>query len=152
MSHGNIKEQKDVANLDKGKEAGWDMAKLDEEKAAEESKNAGAKPAGKRAFGEGTSWAKPSFGRRAPAAKFGGGDFAALDELDDEDSGKKKDTTAKAEAKAEDKEEKKSGPVKPTFRGRMNLTKTGGSAQNDQPGEGVGKAYDFKVHHATPGE
>jgi hypothetical protein len=109
MSHGNIKEQKDVANLDKGKEAGWDMAKLDEEKAAEESKNAGAKPAGKRAFGEGTSWAKPSFGRRAPAAKFGGGDFAALDELDDEDSVRKR--TPRQKQKPKPKIKKRRNPA-----------------------------------------
>lgn len=154
MSHGNIKEQKDVANLNKGKEAGWDMAKLDEEKAAEESKAGGkAAPAGKKAFGDGTTWSRPTFGRKAPAGtKFGGGDFAALDELDDEDSGKKKDSKAKPETKTEEKEEKKSAPVKPTFRGRMNLTKTGGGGQDDQPGAGVGKAYDFQVHHATPGE
>ena len=58
MSYDNIKEHRDVANLNKGKESGWDMAKLDEEK-AEESKNAGAKAqstGAKRAFGEGTSW------------------------------------------------------------------------------------------------
>ena len=152
MRHGNIKEQKDVANLNKGKEAGWDMAKLDEEKAAEESKAGAKAPAGKKAFGEGTTWQRPTFGRKAPtgSTKFGGGDFAALDELDDEDSGKKKNTAAKPEAKTEVREEKKSAPVKPTFRGRMNLTKTGGGGQDDQAG--VGKAYDFQVHHATPGD
>jgi len=154
MSYGNVKEQRDVANLNKGNEAGWDMAKLDEEK-AEESKTAGAKAgAGSKkgaAFGEGTSWSKPSFGRKAPpgGTKFGKDDFAALDDLDDEDSGKKKDTKTRAEgggqansgAQREEKEEKR--PVKPTFRGRMNLTKTGGGGQEDQVG--AGKAYDFGV-------
>merc|ERR1712166_1071926 len=124
MSYGNVKEQRDVANLNKGNEAGWDMAKLDEEK-AEESKTAGAKAGAgvKRqgaAFGEGTSWSKPSFGRKAPpgGTKFGKDDFAALDDLDDEDSGKKKDTKTRAEgggqansgAQREEKEEKR--PVK----------------------------------------
>ena len=42
MSHGNIKEYKDVAK-DKSKESGWDMAKLDEEKAVEESKTTDTK-------------------------------------------------------------------------------------------------------------
>jgi len=131
------------------------MAKLDEEKAAEEAKNAGAKPSEKKGFGEGTTFSRPTFGRKAPragaGAKFGGGDFVALDELDDEDSGKKKDSKAKAESRAEEREEKKTGPVKPTFRGRMNLTKTGASGQ-DNENAGVGKSYDFQVHHATPGE
>jgi len=103
MRHGNIKEQKDIANLNKGKEAGWDMAKLDEEKAAEESKTGAKATAGKKAFGDATTWKKPTFGRKAPTGgtKFGGGDFAALDELDDEDNGKKKDTRAKPEARTE---------------------------------------------------
>lgn len=151
VHHGNIKEQKDVANLNKGKDAEWDMAKLDGEN-AEESKNAGAKTE-KKGFGEGTTFSKPTFGRKAPrgGAKFGGGDFAALDELDDEDSGKGKDSKGKSESKAEENKEEKTGPVKPTFRGRMNLSKTGASGQENE-NAGVGKTYDFQVHHATPGE
>lgn len=107
MSYDNIKEHRDIANLNKGKDQGWDMAQLDEER-AEEHKITSSKTqsAGeKKAFGDNTSFSRPTFGRKPPVGgtKFGKDDFAALDDLDNEDSGKK--TVAK--------ETKPSGP--PSF-------------------------------------
>lgn len=100
------------------------------------------------AFGEGASFGRPTFGGRKVVSKenggkFAGGDFSAgLDDLDNAPKNTSSNKTAPVEeAKAESK-----GPVKPTFRGRMNLT-GGPSANADN--SGVKTNYDFGVVYST---
>ena len=122
---------------------GYGLNETKEEKKAEkaEPKKAGG------AFGEGASFGRPTFGGRkkvtADGGKFAGGDFSAgLDDLDNAPKNTSSQKTAQVEeAKAESK-----GPVKPTFRGRMNLT-GGPSANADN--SGVKTNYDFGVVYST---
>lgn len=55
---------------------------------------------------------------------------------------------------SEEQKEARPAAVKPTFKGKLNLTKTGGGGTNDEGNEGVVKSYDFGVTYksATTGE
>jgi len=109
-------------------------------------------------------FSRPKFNRKAPG-KFGGGDFEqGLDDLEDDGSLKKKDGRKPAEGgqkefvnlgssarpardQEEEKTEKRVPGVKPTFKGKLNLTRTGAGA--DEKNEGVAKTYDFGVVFKT---
>lgn len=102
------------------------------------------------------SFSRPTFTKKN---KIGGrGDFdAGLDDLED-DGQPKKDWRNKPSGgdgqrefvnlgstarTGEQREESKREAVKPTFKGRMNLAKTGG--QPDEENQGVVKDYDFRA-------
>ena len=73
-------------------------------------------------------------------------DFSAgLDDLDDDDNKKKGGKEQIQAAQEEEKDDKK--PVKPTFKGRMNLKGTGDT--NDGENAGVVKDYDFGLKFKT---
>lgn len=110
-----------------------------------------------RKFGEGgMTFSKPSFSRKGE--KIGNkGDFdAGLDDLDNDGVTKKDMKKNKFEGQREfvnlgsaarggdreREEEPKERPVKPTFRGKLNLNKTG--SQPDEQNQGVVKDYDFR--------
>lgn len=117
------------------------------------------KQAGKK-FGEGEmKFSRPTF-RNKKAGQFGNkGDFEdGLDELDEDGKkdSKKNDgqrdfvnlgSSAKAGHDKEEQKERKEG-VKPTFKGKLNLSKTGG--QPDEQNQGVVKDYDFRNVYKQP--
>lgn len=85
---------------------------------------------------------KPTFSNRtrAPKTQFASAnDFGGLDELDDEGNEKKpkkndkRATGAADDSKAEEEKSnsKPAEPVKPKFRGKLNLTRTGDGAEPD---------------------
>lgn len=92
MSYGNIKENKDIASSNKNKtdeKLGYGLDEGQEEAKVNKADAKAANAAPKKGFGEGITFAKPSFGRRRPAAggggKFGNDDFKeGLDDIDDE--------------------------------------------------------------------
>jgi len=156
LAYGTIKENKDVS----GKQ-GEDKSKLGfgfEEQAL--TKEEVPKDKGpKRGFDGNMTFTRPTFKRKAPG-KFGGEDFKeGLDDIDDEGNVKKQDNKrtradmggqlgSSARPRDEEaKEEKRVPGVKPTFKGRMNLTKTG--ANKEEASEGVSKTYDFGVVFKT---
>lgn len=104
---------------------------------------------------------KPTFSNRnrAPKTQFAAAnDFGGLDELEDEGNEKKpkkndkRATGAADDSKAEEEKSnsKPAEPVKPKFRGKLNLTKTGDGAEQDA---GAGKAastnYGFEVKYKS---
>jgi len=156
MSYGNIKENKDIAsanNKNKDEKLGYGLDEGQEEskvsKADGKAKTAGNVP--KKAFGEGITFSKPSFGRRKPAAgnggKFGNDDFKeGLDDIDDEGQLKKKESKSRADGGQREfvnlgsqprgpreAEEKRAPAEKPRFRGKLNLTR---AADNEEENTG----------------
>lgn len=133
---------------------------FEEDKAQEDKPK---KAQGKK-FGEsGMEFTRPKKFISRKAGQFGGNDFSeGLDTLEEDGSSKKKDIRPKgdghrefvnlgSQAKTGQEEEQKTTKkeaVKPTFRGKLNLTKTGGNI--DEKNEGVVKDYSFQNVYKTP--
>jgi len=161
----NIKENKDTNTKeedDKKKGFGFEEEKKDETSAGKEKQA--------KKFGDGpmTFSRPPKFNSKKPG-KFGDGDFDSLDNLDKpgdsksknaptNDSGQKEFIHLGAQSKSEYKDgvpnllKEKShvdGEKPKKFSGRMNLSKTGSQA-HEENSEGVTKDYSFGVVYKTP--
>ena len=155
----NIKENKDVDGGKLGEEKKKGFGYEDEQAHAVDKKGFERK----QPTGGAISFGKPKFGNKKLANKMGFED--ALDDLDDD--GQKKEgrrapagiegqkefvnlgsqaKPAHGHDKEKEREEKKEA-VKPTFKGKLNLTKTGGQPDDNQ---GVVKDYDFKTVYKRP--
>jgi hypothetical protein len=155
MSYGNIKEKKDVASNEKQEEAetqgyGFENSSSVPSSSAPQKK----KDASEITFGGG----RPKFGRKAKG-QFGNEFSEGLDDIDDDGNikNKPKKELSKAEGNQRDfvnlgskarvggkqedeKVESKPTGVKPTFKGKLNLTK------GDQEGDfGPVKTYDYSA-------
>jgi len=153
INYANIKENAQVSAAAGGDEKKHGFGYDDDESAPEKNQSK-EKKAG---FGQGVQFGKPKFGANKKQGKFGKGDFdAGLDDLDDEGGSAKKEqpkaeggrefislgSSAKGAQKPAEEAKEKSEAVKPTFKGKLNLTRTGdGDQQHDQ---GVVKTYDFR--------
>jgi len=113
---------------------------------------------------------KPKFGRKKAPTKFGDSFKVGLDDIEDEGNAMASEPSKASSGTAADghrefinlssgartgmaggyREEHKDtlarpAAVKPTFRGKLNLTKMGGGGNNEEKNEGVVKTYDFGV-------
>ena len=88
----------------------------------------------------------PKFSNKKPG-KFADGEFASLDQLDENPSQTKQAETSKKESVPE---EEKKEPRKPTFKGRMNLAGTGAQKTDSNEGIGANTNYDFGVVYKQP--
>jgi hypothetical protein len=163
LNYANIKETKDVAGNKAGEEKKLGFGFEEDKAAQQEDKPKEKKPV---RFGD----APISFGGGRPqkfinkktGGKLGEGFEEGLDDIDDDGKVKKREqkrfvqqhdgqkefvhlgSSAKtAGDREEEKTEHRAPGVKPTFKGKLNLTKTG--AQTEEKAEGVSKAYDFGV-------
>lgn len=180
MSYGNIKEKKDIATNEKQTASekqgyGFDTSAnpIMRNKGGAEVKE--KKDASEITFGG----SRPKFGRKVNKGQFGAEFSEGLDDIDDDGNIKNKpkkefsraeggqggqrefvNLGSKARVGGRPEEEKEPAPlskatgIKPTFRGKLNLTKTGAGAE-EEGDFGVKVNYDFAVSYKTafvPGE
>jgi len=159
----NIKEGKDVSNAHGEETKKNDPYGLEEKKEAAAGAGAKAKGPPRKTADQISFAGKPTFSRGQRGAKpqfAAADDFAGLDELDDEGNERKtkkneKKATAAADDSKRDAEEEKSNnqeskkPVKPTFRGKLNLTKTGDGGEERDANKASSTNYGFAVKYKS---
>lgn len=170
LSYGNIKERKEIVSAKAGEESATAGYGFESSTATKATAGADASKAAKQkktasdiTFGG----ARPTFSKGLNKGKFGGEFSEGLDDLDADGNAKKKTQnrvgessgsaaaggarefinlgggTRARDALEENKEPAKPTGVKPTFKGRMNLTKTGGNQKDES--SGVVTSYGFSV-------
>lgn len=172
INYGNIKEKKDIATNEKQEETEKQGYGFDTTAAAVSANQKGGeikrekKDASEITFGG----SRPKFGRKVDKGKFGAEFSEGLDDIDDDGNIKNKpkknefaradggqrefiNLGSKARVGGHQEEEKSFEPlskatgIKPTFRGKLNLNKTGANA--DEGDYGVKTNYGFAVSYKT---